>query len=222
MNAKERAEWVKATAACLPGSDARAMLAACEALDGPGRWEASVSADLHRVGLRFFDAGGRFKAAAKAFGLEAHGLDASVEGFPSVAAAWDLRTGRWTSVRLCGAAKGAGVKPGRALAWDHRPGSAPVRRALSPVPFKAGVFKEPALDRALEEFARLSPLASMSLEGDGWSLRLARRLSWPLFARCDLSAAFTPSSSQRALLLLDRGVTELSFDGEALWAHCGG
>jgi hypothetical protein len=96
------------------------------------------------------------------------------------------------------------------------------RRALRPGRFKAGVFGEPALDRALEEFSLLCPLESMSLEEPGWSLRLAGGLRWPLFARCDLSAAFTPDSAQRALFLLDRRVTELSFDGEALWAHCTG
>jgi len=37
-----------------------------------------------------------------------------------------------------------------------------------------------------------------------------------------VSGAFTPGSSQLALFLLDRRVTELAFDGEGLWAHCAG
>lgn len=227
MNTKERIEWTKAVGACVPGADVKAMLAAAQALDGPGRWEASVrGGGLHAVGLRFFGAGDHaawIDAARKTFGLEGPVPASPVEGYPWISAAWDLKTGRWASVRLCGAARGAKLKAGQALAWDYRPGGEPpVRRVLSPVPFKPGVFKEPVLDDALEAFSRLSPLAALSLESPGWSLRLQRPLRWPLFARCDLSAAFTPAGSQLALFLLDRSVTELAFDGEALWAHCAG
>jgi hypothetical protein len=228
MNAKERREWVKAVGACLPGSDVRGMLAAAEALDavGAGRWEVSVSgAGLHAIGLRFFGAGDYAawsKACLKAFSLDG-GPDAPREGFPWLTAAWDLKTGRWTALRLCGAARAAKLKAGQALAWDFKAGDkAPVRRLLRPVPFKAGIFREPVLDRALEDFSRLCPVSSLSVEDPGWSLRLESRLRWPMFARCELSGAFTPNSSQLALFLLDRSVTELSFDGEALWAHCAG
>jgi hypothetical protein len=227
MNTKERIEWTTAVGACVPGADVKAMLSAAEALDGPGRWEVSVSGGgLHRVGLRFFGAGDHaafLKAARKAFALDAAGPSAPAGGFPWLSAAWDVKTGRWTALRLCGAARGAALKPGQALAWDHKPeGGAPLRRLLRPVAFKPGIFREPALDRALEDFARLSPLSSLSVEDPGWGLRLERPLRWPMFARCDLSAAFTPGSAQRALFLLDRSVTELAFDGEALWAHCAG
>lgn len=229
MNAKERIEWVKAVGACLPGSDVRGMIAAGEALDdtGTGRWEVSMSgAGLHGAGLRYFGAGDYAawsKACLKAFSLDGPGPDAPREGFPWLTAAWDLKTGRWTALRLCGGTRAAKLKPGQALAWDFKAGdTAPLRRLLRPVPFKAGIFKEPVLDRALEDFSALSPLASLSVEEPGWSLRFARRLRWPMFARCDLSSAFSPNSSQLALFLLDRSVTELSFDGEALWAHCAG
>ena len=145
------------------------------------------------------------------------------EGFPWLSAAWDVRTGRWTALRLCGGSRGAKLKPGQAFAWDFKPGGgAPPRRLLRPAAFTPGIFGEPVLDRALEDFARLSPLSSLSVEDLGWALRLERPLRWAMFARCDLSAAFTPGSSQLALFLLDRSVTELSFDGEALWAHCAG
>ncbi len=227
MNTKERIEWVKAVGACVPGADAKAMLSAAEALDAPGRWEVSVSgAGLHCVGLRFFgarDYGAWIKACLKTFSLDGAAPDAPRDGFPWLTSAWDLKTGRWTAVRLCGAARAAKLKPGQALAWDFKAGEkAPARRLLSPVPFKAGIFDEPALDRALEDFSRLSPLVSLSVEDPGWSLRFAQPLRWPLFARSDVSAAFTPSSSQLALFMLDRSVTELAFDGEALWAHCAG
>lgn len=206
MNAKERVEWVKAAGACLPGADVAHMLSAAEAVDGPGRWEVSVSGGgLHRVGLRFFPGAPRtdWKAAAAVFGVDLTGVI-----IPELAAAWDLKTGRWTALRAGG--------------LDFKPGAPAVRRRAKAAPFKPGFFKEPALDRALEEFHRLAPIAATTVDGAGWSLALERRLRWPLFARCDFSAAFTPGSSQRALLMLDRSVAELSFDGEALWAHCAG
>jgi len=219
MNAKERDEWVKAVGACIPGADVKALLSTAEAAGGPGRWEVSVcGAGLNRVGLRYFGTGDYaawLKACQKAFGLSG-GPDAPRDGSPWLAAAWDLNTGRWTSVRLSGGKK-------KAAAWDFAAGvSQPVRRELKPHPFKAGAFGEPTLDAALSDFHRLAPFSALSFEAPGWSLRLERPLRWPLFARSDLSAAFTPSSSQRALFLLDRSVTELSFDGEALWAHCAG
>lgn len=227
MNAKERAEWTKAVGACVPGSAIKPMLAAGAALDFPGRWEASVcGAGLHAAGLRFFGTGDYKiwrKACGRTFALDAAGPGSPREGFPWLTAGWDLKTGRWTALRLCGSSRGAALEPAQALAWDFAPGGeAPARRLLSPAPFKAGAFGEPALDLALEEFSRLSPLASLTVSAPGWSLRLARPLRWPMFARCDLSAAFTPNSSQLALFLLDRSVTELSFDGESPWAHCAG
>lgn len=177
MNVKERDEWLKALAACFPGLKVQAMIDACAAVSGPGRWELSVrGGGLTAAGLRFSPARGRR-------------LDA----------AWDLETG---------------------LPLGGEPFSpAPSGKAR---PFKAGVFGEPALDQALADFAALCPVASMTLRAGGWSLALADPPRWPLFARCDIAAAFAPSSSQLALFLLDRRVTELSFDGEALWAHCAG
>ncbi len=229
MNSKERVEWQKAVGACCPDLDLSPMAEASAALErvAPGRWEVSVrGGGLHAVGLRFFGAGGYGawkKACAKAFALDGSGPDAPRPDFPWFTAAWDLNTGRWSALRLCGEVKGAKLKPGQALAWDFRNGQkAPARRLLTPVPFKEGLFREPVLDRALADFSRLCPLASLSVEEPGWSLRFAQRLRWPLFARCDVSAAFTPHSSQLALFLLDRSVAELSFDGEALWAHCAG
>lgn len=227
MNSKEREEWVKAVGACVPGTDIKEMLAASAALDAPGRWEASVSGGgLHRVGLRFFGRDGYpawRKACGKSFSIGAAGPDAPAEGYPWMAASWDLKSGGWTSLRLCGGMRGRRLRPGQAFAWDFRPGGgAPLRRLLSPAKFEPGVFGEPALDRALEDFSRLSPVSSLTVEESGWALRLAQPLRWPMFARCDLSSAFTPAGAQLALFLLDRSVTELSFDGEVLWAHCAG
>jgi hypothetical protein len=227
VNAKERVEWLKAVRACFPEHDTRGVAAAAQALEGPGRWEVSVrGGGLHVIGLRFFGSGPYApwrEACARAFSLGGAALPtAPREGFPWLTAAWDLRTGDWTALRLTGA-DGSKLKAGRALAWDFKRGEpTPAIVAVDPKPFKPGVFKEPALDAALADFAALCPIGSMAIEDGGWSLRLAQGLRWPLFARCDLSAAFTPDSSQLALFLLDRRVTELSFDGDALWAHCRG
>lgn len=229
MNKKERSEWLKAVGACLPESDVRAMASTASALDaaGAGRWEVSVQGGgLRLIGLRFFGTGHHarwLKACRKSFSLKGPGPNAPRDGFPWLTAAWDLKTGRWTVLRLCGGARGVSLKPGQALAWDFAAGvKAATRRLLNPVPFKEGIFKEPILDRAFDDFSRLSSLAALSIESPGWSLRFAQPLRWPLFARCDMAASFAPQASQLALFLLDRKVAEISFDGEALWAHCGG
>lgn len=229
MNVKERDAWIAAVGACVPAASIGRLKEAVAALDaaGPGRWEASVSGrGLRATGLRFFGAGdyARFRAACtSAFGLKKPGPAAAREGWPWLSAAWDLKTGRWTALRFFGAREGTRLAPGQALAFDYAPGgrAAPPRR-LERAPYQAGVFGEAVLDGALEDFAALCPLESLAVERSGWSLRLSRGLRWPLFARCDLAAAFAPVSSRLALLLLDRKVTELSFDGEALWAHCSG
>lgn len=227
MNVKERVEWTKALKACFPGLLTDAMASAAEAVDGPGRWDVSLRGGaLTSAGLRFYGTGDYAawrKAASKAFVLGNSGPDAPVAGFPWLTATWDLQTGQWTSVRLCGAESGTKLKSGQAMAWDFsQSAKIPRKRLLKPAPFKAGAFGEPALDSALADFSALCPISTLSLEDTGWSLRLANAPRWPMFARCDIAAAFTPLSSQLALFLLDRRVTELSFDGEALWAHCAG
>lgn len=234
MNFKERHDWLKAVAACMAGFDLRALTAASAALEdaAPGRWEISMGGGgLHMVGLRFFGKSMDtyepwLTVAAKAFGVGTwRGAAAPTPGFPWLSATWDLKTGFWTSLRFYGEGGSAAsrLKIGQSFAWDFASaGKTPIRRLLSPAPYKAGIFKEPVLDGALEDFDRLCPLSTFLSVELGWSLRLARPIRWPMFARCDVSAAFAPHSSQLALFLLDRHVTELSFDGEALWVHCAG
>lgn len=200
------------------------MLAAADALEDAcaGRWESSVSGlGPMLAGLRFFGAGdyGAFKkAAAKAFGLKAVLPESPALGFPWLSVSWDLGTGRRLALRVFGAGR-----PGQADAFDYgRKGEQLRRVPLKPKRFDPGIFEEPALERALTDFTSLCPAESLTVEPSGWALKLEKPLRWPMFARCDVSAAFTPSSSQLALFLLDRKVTELTFDGEALWAHCRG
>lgn len=218
MNRKERSEWIDALGACLAGTEVGPMRAAADALDDAcaGWWEASVCGLGPRLaGLRFFGAGDYAaftKAAAKAFALKAVLPEAPAAGFPWLAATWDLGTGRRLSLRFFGDG-----------AFDFDAKGRLTRRApIKTKRFDAGAFGDPALEKALGEFAALSPVRAMTIEPSGWALKLERPVRWPMFARCDVSAAFTPSSSQFALFLLDRKVTELSFDGEALWAHCRG
>lgn len=228
MNSKERVEWQKAVGACCPDLDLGPMTAASEALEraAPGRWEISVGGGgLHLAGLRYHgtresDFPSWQAAALKAFGFGPGLLaDAPPPGVPWLSASWDLRAGARTALRFYG----AGSQRGSARVFDFAAGeTAPTRRTLKPAAFKSGVFKEEALDRALEDFSRLCPLDTIAIADPGWSLRFAQPLRWPLFARCDVAAAFTPHSSQLGLFLLDRKVVELSFDGEALWAHCAG
>ncbi|UPT75783.1 MAG: hypothetical protein M0D55_08985 [Elusimicrobiota bacterium] len=199
MNAKERGEFLKAVRSCFPELDTKPLAAAAEACEAPGRWEVSVrGGGLERIGLRFFgegDYGAWSKKAAEAFAAKAGA--APRPGSPWLVVDWDLKAGKAAAVKI----GGASPKPGR---------------------FKPGFFGEPALDSALADFAALCPVSGFAHDGASWSLTLEKPPRWPLFARTDVSAAFTPLSSQLALLLIDRKVTELSFDGEALWAHCAG
>ena len=229
MNVKERVDWIRAWRSCYSGLATGEMAAAAEAVDAPGRWEVSVrGGGLVAAGLRFFgDDPGRYSswkgAVAKTFILGNSGPSAPRPGYPWLTASWDLQSGRWAAVRLFGEAPGTKLKSGQVLVWDFSPSAKiPKKRILAHATFKAGAFGEPALDRALMDFSRLCPVSSLSIEDAGWSLRLDGGPRWPMFARCDISAAFTPHSSQLALFLLDRRVNELSFDGEALWAHCAG
>ncbi len=143
--------------------------------------------------------------------------------------------GRWEAAVRGGTLAGAGLRflpDGGAgwleALWDLESGACLSGKPFSPEPrgkerpFKPGVFGEPSLDRALADFHALCPVGTIAFETNGWSLRFARPPRWPLFARCEISAAFTPHSSQLGLFLLDRRVTGLRLAGEALWAHCAG
>ena len=87
--------------------------------------------------------------------------------------------------------------------------------------FSAAAFAEPVAS-ALKAFHALSPVARVRAAPKGrWTLELERPLPWPLFLRCDVSAAFAPRAAQLSLILRDAPVSALEFDGEALWARCG-
>ncbi len=217
MNAKERGEWLKALRSCFPDLNTVPLAEFAASADGPGHWEASVrGGGLDFAGLRYFGTGDYAawsEACAKGLNLSGERPKAPGAGLPWLAATWNLKTGTLASARLCA----------RGQAFEYGADGKLTRKlTLAPKPFKAGAFGEPALDQALSDFSALCPVATLSLEDPGWSLRLKSGVRWPLFARCDISAAFTPLSSQQALFLLDRRVVELSFDGEALWAHCAG
>jgi hypothetical protein len=135
----------------------------------------------------------------------------------------------------------AGVREGLALVardgasdlWEIavRGGDAPAvklaRRAASGATkpgarFSPAAFAEPVAS-ALKTFDALCPIAEVRRGKAGaWTLVLSRPVAWPLFLRCDLSAAFTPGAAQWSLVLRDARVAALDFDGEALWARCVG
>lgn len=88
--------------------------------------------------------------------------------------------------------------------------------------FSPGAFAEPVAS-ALKDFDALAPVAEVRAAPKGrWTLILARPLPWPLFLRCDLSAAYAPRAAQLSLILRDARIDALEFDGEALWARCAG
>lgn len=87
--------------------------------------------------------------------------------------------------------------------------------------FSPSAFAEPVAS-ALKAFDALAPVARVLSAPKGrWTMVLARPLPWPLFLRCDVSAAFAPRAAQISLILRDAPVSALEFDGEALWARCG-
>jgi len=199
MNTVHARRWLKAAAACdFQGSYAGplALLEACAPLDCA--WQGAVSGAGGSVRLlpRPLVATSASVRAAAALVLGLKNVPPPAANGDWIDAAWDTRKGSWTAVRT-GAPKG---KVG---------------------PFRAKDFAEP-VNEALARFHRLNPLASVRRTGEAWSLILERPLPWPLFLRCDLSAAFQPRSSQLSLLLRDAGVTALDFDGEALWARFSG
>jgi hypothetical protein len=88
--------------------------------------------------------------------------------------------------------------------------------------FSSGAFAEPVAS-ALKAFDGLAPISEVRFAAKGrWTLILARPLAWPLFLRCDLSAAYASRAAQLSLVLRDARVDALEFDGEALWARCAG
>ena len=104
----------------------------------------------------------------------------------------------------------AGFKAGGGLALRRAP--AGKLKAFSTAP-----FGEEALRKALGDFAALCPVRGMEIGRSGWALMLAPGTSWPAFLRCDIAAGFAGAAALH-LLLRDRPVVELRFDGEALWA----
>lgn len=146
---------------------------------------------------------------------------ALVEAHAKENCAWEgAVSGGGSAVRLLAVPSNAAGRldaawdPGKA-AWLFQRAGAPKGKL---VPFRAKDFAAP-VDEALARFHRLNPIASVRRDGARWTLILERPLAWPLFLRCDLSAAFAPRASQLSLLLRDSRIVALDFDGEALWAR---
>jgi hypothetical protein len=198
MNLKQTRDWLASVSGCFPGLKTYAASAFVEklaALAPSGSWEAGVSAaGFDAIDLRFLGGAGDpswAAAAAKILGCAAPAAAAA----PWLETRWDLRADALASSRLYGRER-------RAARFDPR------------------AFPDAAVARALAEFAALAPAADRIVEGDRrWALRLARRLPWPAFLRCDISAGFTKNSAQFALLTPQHAVRELSFEGESLWVY---
>ena len=213
MNSFHCRRWLEALAAVDTTNAWEGPLALAAALPD-AEWEGAIRGDepgTVRLAARGKPTPESRKAAAKALGLapDALGSDAGSSESPWLDARWDARSRQWRAVEL---GLSGGVR--RLL-----PVSGPVRK-LKSKPFKAKDFGEPSA-AALAEFHALVPVRRViSTEGrDGWILELERFIPWPLFLRCDVSAAFTARASQLSLLLRDARVRAIEFDGEALWAR---
>ncbi|MBI3554163.1 MAG: hypothetical protein HY077_16825 [Elusimicrobia bacterium] len=222
MNSKECLDWLGGVADSFPElrlKDLRSAVETLAAAQPAGRWEGGLCgpAGFSRLAIRFH---GPASNAAKIFGVR--GLSApkaAAPGFARLRVVWDCKAGRWESLRLLGAAgRGGAAGSDCRRAKNGRPAISEI--SLAARAFRPAGLGEPALEKALSAFAELCPVED-EVRGPGgqWALRLAGGAPFPAFLRCDISAAFTPLSSQLAFLLLDRRVVELAFDGDALWAY---
>jgi hypothetical protein len=223
MNLEQAQDWVAALSGCFPDLKTTAVSAALAklgALAPSGSWEAGVSAaGFERVDLRFSgakDYAPWLAGAARLMNSAAPpDFTRAPESSPWLETRWDLRADALESCALYGRAR-AGVDAGAIL----QAGGGSARTSRRAGRFNARDFPDASVARALAEFAALAPVASRISEGERrWSLRLARRLPWPAFQRCDISAGFTSRSAQLALLTPAHFVRELAFEGESLWAY---
>lgn len=242
MTLKELGQFMRAALDCFPGLQGEALCQASRGLEelAPGgRWEAGLSGawGFERLALRRFgdEDAGAFRAwsvrAAQLLGrgLAEGFLQGPARGFPWLEACWNLRSGEPCFSRFLGRAERS---PDCVLASHWGPGGER-RTRLAAGPFSPGVFAQPALDKALADLSRLCPIkdwvreTSLGEEEPGaptqrWALRLREPLPWPAFLRLDVAAGFSAHASQSCLLVLDREVRELLFDGDALWAFFSG
>ncbi len=226
MNRMQCFDWLAATAACLPQfrlGDLRDRLERLGTPENGEVWEGGISAagGFSQMAVRYRGKDCSYRDFSKrvvaAFGQT--GVDFPKEpaaGFPWLSLVWDGAAGRWSSLTLlgtaCDGAEGSLCRLGGKMEKVR------FRRAL----FRPRDFGDAALERSLGEFSAICPVASIvRTQGSGtqWSLSLERGVSLPDFLRCDLSRAFTPNSAQLSFLLRDCRLTELAFDGEALWAY---
>lgn len=216
MNAKQRDDWARAAADCLyPGKEAGLLelFARLDADGAPGRWQAGLcgAKGFSPVSFRLF-APALPRGTAGALGVEPP-AGAPPEGFPVLSFLWDFEAGEPREARLYG----AGGAPRRARARSRGE-----ERLLEARPFRAKDFGEPVAS-ALSELAALAPVRDAVVEPGTarWALRLSRGLGWPGFLALSAAAAFGPRGGQSALLMRALRVSEIAFDGEALWAHAG-
>ena len=205
MNLKYASDWLDALGGCFPELKLPALreaLAAADAALPGGRWQLGVrGGGFSSLAVRHQAPKGAKAvpaAAAAAFGLKARELPVSLTpGRPWLEAFYDAQRGRFSSARA---------------------GAARPRR------FSAARFGDEALEKALGDFAALTGVTTMVFEASSgrWSLPLGPGVAFSDFLRCDLSAAFTEKCGQYTLLMRNSSVAEVAFDGEALWAYCGG
>jgi hypothetical protein len=195
MNSIQRRDWLKTVEECLPQWRLGGLTSLLDGWDkaaSGGTWEGGICnrPEAKTLAVRHFD--------------EAPGP--SPRGLPSRTVVWDAAEDRPARV---GPDRNIQFKPDR-----YSPKS----------------IEDPALAKVLADFDALCPIRDLvfrfSSAGSGksqplpsWSLRLKDPLAWPLFLRLDMAASFAAESSQFSFFLLDRRVSELEFDGGAIWVY---
>lgn len=240
MNTLELLDWLDAVSAQVPEircDELRHALKNVSSLSGDGVWQAGIGARAGFKALAVRYLGGRadafrewIAAASNAFGaaFPSAGLRAPAADWPWLSLIWDGNLGRLEEIAVLGhCGRGPGAAAGRV---SRGSGAGSERRSVTLGRFLPGMFGEAGLREALERFHRLCPVAGTvvaSVPGrlggpaghQSWSLRLRDPLAWPLFLRLDFAAPFAAHAALSAFLNLNRGIRELAFQREDLWAY---
>jgi hypothetical protein len=215
MNSVQRQDWLKTVEECRPAwrlAGLSPLLARWDGAAAGGVWEGGISnrPESKTLAVRYFGKDSEFpawKRAASEIGGDCAVGDAPARGgLPWLTVVWD-------------AAEDRPARVGPSLQTLSKPDR-----------FDPRAIEDPALAKVLADFHALCPIRdlvfqfSAAASGESrplpsWSLRLAEPLAWPLFLRLDMAASFAAESSQFSFFLLDRRVSELEFEGGAIWAY---
>jgi hypothetical protein len=236
MNAIERQDWLQAVSESRPKLRLGPLIKLLARLDGAatgGFWEGGVSGRPggQRLAVRYFGESRNYSSWRRAAGPllelpDAGKHEAPTDGFPWASLVWNAAAGKLERAALLSRTSGSrGTNAVIRADGEKKPRAS----LFETEPYSSRTIVDEGLAKVLGAFDAQCPIRDLvyqfSAKGSGprrplpaWSLRLKDPVSWPLFLRLDLAGSFAAESSRLSFLLLDRRVSELSFEGETLWA----